>query len=82
MEILKVMPKEVMLRIGNNKKFIIIGMTNPPYMMEHLDKIVRILNHPNVYSFIHIPVQSGANPVLDKMLREYKVEDFNYIVGI
>lgn len=50
--------------------------------MEHLDKIVRILNHPNVYSFLHIPVQSGSNPVLDKMNREYTIEDFNYVVGI
>jgi len=49
--------------------------------MEHLDKMVRILNHPNVYSFLHIPVQSGSNPVLDKMNREYTVEDFNYVVG-
>ena len=56
-------------------------MTNPPYILEHLDKIARILNHPCVYSFLHIPVQSGSNPVLDKMNREYHIEDFNYVCG-
>lgn len=69
-KILKDIPSDVMIRIG---------MANPPYIMEHLDKIVKVLNHPNVYSFIHIPVQSGSNAVLDKMIREYKIEDFNYV---
>jgi threonylcarbamoyladenosine tRNA methylthiotransferase CDKAL1 len=56
-------------------------MTNPPYIMEHLEKFAKILNHPNVYAFLHLPVQSGSNQVLDKMNREYKVEDFNYVCG-
>lgn len=56
-------------------------MTNPPYIMEHLEKIAKIMNHPNVYAFLHLPVQSGSNQVLDKMNREYKVEDFNYVCG-
>jgi len=49
--------------------------------MEHLEKMAKILNHPNVYAFLHLPVQSGSNQVLDKMNREYKVEDFNYVCG-
>lgn len=32
-------------------------MTNPPYMMEHLETIAEILKHPNVYAFLHVPVQ-------------------------
>jgi threonylcarbamoyladenosine tRNA methylthiotransferase CDKAL1 len=72
MDILKDLPNDVMIRIG---------MTNPPYIMEHLDKMVRILNHPNVYAFLHLPVQAGSNSVLDKMNREYKIEDFYYVCG-
>lgn len=36
-----------------------LGMTNPPYILEHLDRIAAILKHPRVYSFLHVPVQSG-----------------------
>jgi len=38
-----------------------------------------ILNHPNVYSFLHVPVQSGSNNVLDKMNREYLIEEFEEV---
>ena len=33
-----------------------IGMTNPPYMLAHLDAIVEVLSHPQVFSFLHVPV--------------------------
>lgn len=41
-----------------------IGMTNPPYILEHLEEIAEILCHPCVYSFLHVPVQSGSDAVL------------------
>lgn len=50
-----------------------IGMTNPPYMLDQLSSIANFLNHPRVFSFIHIPVQAGHNNVLEKMNREYTV---------
>ena len=53
-----------------------LGMTNPPYILAHLDEIATFLRNPNVYAFIHIPVQSGSNRVLEAMQRQYKVEDF------
>ena len=67
--VVRVLPKDqsVMLRLG---------MTNPPYMLQHLDAIADALNHPAVFSFLHVPVQSGSNFVLEKMNREYTIEDF------
>ena len=45
--IIKVMPDHTMLRLG---------MTNPPFILEHLQAMADILNHPRVYQFLHVPV--------------------------
>lgn len=43
--------------------------------------MAEILNHPRVYSFLHIPVQSASNGVLNDMKREYTIEDFKSTVN-
>jgi len=68
--IVEILPDHVMLRLG---------MTNPPYILEHLRAVADIMLHPRVYQFLHVPVQSGSNDVLDKMNREYTVEEFNEV---
>ena len=45
--IIGIMPDNVMLRLG---------MTNPPYILEHLKAISDIMKHPRVYEFLHVPV--------------------------
>merc|ERR1712232_935856 len=57
-----------------------LGMTNPPYMLAHIEAVAEVLNRPNVFAFIHIPVQSGADAVLRSMVREYTSEDFRRLV--
>ncbi|CAM8914682.1 unnamed protein product [Rhodiola kirilowii] len=57
-----------------------IGMTNPPFILEHLKEIAKVLSHPCVYSFLHVPVQSGSDNVLLAMNREYTVSDFRTVV--
>uniref|UniRef100_K3Y5Z0 Threonylcarbamoyladenosine tRNA methylthiotransferase n=1 Tax=Setaria italica TaxID=4555 RepID=K3Y5Z0_SETIT len=57
-----------------------IGMTNPPFILEHLKEIAAILCHPCVYSFLHVPVQSGSDAVLTGMNREYTVGEFRKVV--
>ncbi|CBY38208.1 unnamed protein product, partial [Oikopleura dioica] len=69
--VVKTIPEGCMMRIG---------MTNPPYILEHLEGIAKILNHPRVYSFLHVPVQSGSDAVLNSMRREYNREDFCKVV--
>lgn len=44
-----------------------------------LQEISRILSHPNVYEFLHIPVQSGSDSVLLEMKREYGSTEFRRI---
>ncbi|XP_037085173.1 threonylcarbamoyladenosine tRNA methylthiotransferase-like [Pollicipes pollicipes] len=70
--LVEVVPDGCMLRVG---------MTNPPYILDHLEEIARILSHPNVYAFLHVPVQSGSDAVLEDMKREYFVRDFRRVVN-
>jgi len=57
-----------------------IGMMNPRSVLENIDLIVESFNYPQVYKFLHLPVQSGDNEILKKMRRGYTVEEFNEIV--
>jgi threonylcarbamoyladenosine tRNA methylthiotransferase CDKAL1 len=59
-----------------------VGMTNPPYILEHLDGIAQVLNHPRVYSFLHVPVQAGSTKVLTDMKRLYTIEDFERVCDV
>ena len=56
-----------------------VGMTNPPYILQHLDALAPLLNHPRCYAFLHVPVQSGSDAVLGNMRREYTVAEFRRV---
>uniref|UniRef100_A0A0F7Z6K0 tRNA-t(6)A37 methylthiotransferase n=1 Tax=Micrurus fulvius TaxID=8637 RepID=A0A0F7Z6K0_MICFL len=70
-KLVEVIPEGAMLRLG---------MTNPPYILEHLEEMAKILNHQRVYAFLHVPVQSASDSVLMDMKREYCVADFKRVV--
>lgn len=55
------------------------GMTNPPFILYHVEGMVEALNRPNVHAFMHIPVQSGSDKVLSAMRREYTVAEFSHL---
>lgn len=42
--------------------------------------MAKILSHPRVYSFLHVPVQSASDSVLADMKREYCADDFRNVV--
>ncbi|GFQ88280.1 threonylcarbamoyladenosine tRNA methylthiotransferase, partial [Trichonephila clavata] len=71
-QLVEVIPEDCMLRLG---------MTNPPYILGQLEDIAKILSHPRVYSFLHVPVQSGSDYVLGEMKREYCIDDFKMVVN-
>ncbi len=56
------------------------GMTNPMYLKPFLKQLIEVYKNSKVYKFLHIPVQSGSNMVLQKMKRGYKIELFEKIV--
>jgi threonylcarbamoyladenosine tRNA methylthiotransferase CDKAL1 len=71
-EMLAVLPQDgtTMLRVG---------MTNPPYILEHLKEIAELLRHPACFEYLHVPVQSGSDAVLLGMNREYTVAEFERV---
>lgn len=71
--------KEVANLEGNF--YVRIGMANPNHVLKYLDDLIEILKHPKVYKFIHLPIQSGNNYVLEDMKRNYSVEDYYYIIS-
>ncbi len=57
-----------------------IGMGNPKDIKENLPELIKIYENKKIYKYLHLPLQSGENKVLDQMRRKYSVEDFFYIV--
>ena len=57
-----------------------IGMMNPFTCLKNLNSIIESYENKKIYKFLHLPVQSGDNTILEKMNRKYTVEDFIKIV--
>ncbi|GFR41988.1 hypothetical protein Agub_g2668, partial [Astrephomene gubernaculifera] len=57
-----------------------VGMTNPPYVLEHLESLAAALRHPAMFAYLHVPVQSGSDAVLAAMKREYTVAEFRRVI--
>ncbi len=38
------------------------------------------MQHPRVYAFLHLPIQSASDPILGAMRREYTRSDFCHVV--
>ena len=58
-----------------------VGMMNPMYMVRIKEKLIESFNNEKVYKFLHIPVQSGSNKVLNDMKRGHTSETFRDVVS-
>lgn len=57
-----------------------VGMMTPNMVTDILDDLVCAFKSEKIFKFIHLPVQSGYDQVLDRMRRLYSAEDFKSIV--
>ena len=64
-------PEDFMIRVG---------MMNPMYMPRIKQKLIESYDNDKVFKFLHIPVQSGSNKVLNDMKRGHTSETFREIV--
>jgi len=51
-----------------------IGMMNPHTAYSIVDDLITCYENEHVYKFLHVPIQSGSNSILEKMNRKYTVE--------
>ncbi len=56
-----------------------LGMMNPRTLLPVHEHLIRSMRDPRVFTFLHVPVQSGSDRILKAMNRLYTATDF---VGI
>ncbi len=57
-----------------------VGMMNPNSALRIQEELIRAFHSPKIYQFLHIPVQSGSDRILQSMGRRYSARDFMNIV--
>ncbi len=57
-----------------------VGMMTPNMALNILENLMEAYKNEKVFKFVHLPVQSGDNHILEKMRRFYTVADFKRIV--
>jgi len=74
---------ELLKNVGNIKGQyrVRVGMMNPYTCLKNINSIVNGFKFSKIYKFLHLPVQSGDNEILEKMNRKYSVEDFLKIIN-
>ncbi|MBU0496968.1 MAG: tRNA (N(6)-L-threonylcarbamoyladenosine(37)-C(2))-methylthiotransferase [Candidatus Thermoplasmatota archaeon] len=51
-----------------------VGMMNPCSLQKNLNSIIDGYHSPHIYKFLHLPLQSGDDLILEKMKRGYTTE--------
>lgn len=60
-----------------------VGMMNPEHLNRFTSEYAGLLvNEPYLYRFVHVPVQSGSNRILEAMKRKYTVETVKSIFQV
>jgi len=58
-----------------------VGMMNPATLIDIIDDLVPAYAAENLFQFIHVPVQSGSDTILQRMERGYRIDDFEQIIA-
>ncbi len=56
-----------------------VGMANITNLLPVLEEALEAYDSEKVYKFLHVPVQSGSDEVLERMRRRYSVLDFKRV---
>ena len=67
--------QKILVQVPGNYK-IRLGMGNPRHILGYKDTLLECFQDERLYQFLHVPVQSGSESVLQLMNRKHSVEDF------
>jgi MiaB-like tRNA modifying enzyme len=62
------------------KFWIRVGMMNPDHILPILEELIDAYKDERVFKFLHLPVQSGDNDILQRMNRRYSINDYKAII--
>ena len=63
------------------KFFVRVGMMNPMYMPRIRESLLKSFDSSKVFKFLHVPVQSGSDKVLNDMKRGHTASTFREVVN-
>ncbi len=58
-----------------------VGMMTPNLVQDMLNDLIAAYNDEKIFKFVHLPVQSGNNLILQRMRRRYTAEEFQKIIA-
>ncbi len=58
-----------------------VGMMNPAVAKNITGELIEAYQGEKIYKFLHLPVQSGSDTILEDMQRHYKTEDYRKIIS-
>ena len=67
--------QKILVQVPGNYK-IRLGMGNPRHILGYKNTLLECFQDERLYQFLHVPVQSGSEHVLQLMNRKHSVEDF------
>ncbi|MCS7110497.1 MAG: tRNA (N(6)-L-threonylcarbamoyladenosine(37)-C(2))-methylthiotransferase [Candidatus Caldarchaeum sp.] len=63
------------------KFYVRVGMMNPIYLRPILGRLVKSFEGEKIFKFLHLPVQSGSDKILNEMRRGHDVKLFKEVVS-
>jgi len=57
-----------------------MGMGNPRHTLSYAEKLAEVYRDERVFRFLHLPVQSGSDKILQAMKRKHSVGDYKKLV--
>ena len=57
-----------------------LGMLNPDYLVKNLPEYLKIFEDRRFFRFIHLPIQSASDDILQKMRRNYNIDAVEKII--